>query len=374
MASKKGYPLDKTIVEMAPSSALQLGAASVAFARWKKFDKERWKGTMSLPSFGNDSPIYISGAGVNVRVEDGRYIAALNLIEKAPRIEMSLALDGGSVHAHMRRVILGEAKLGDAKIIYVERKKKWMLLMSVTWQAPAITPGRTMALHRGIRSFLTLAIARGNDPKKHDARTMILETGEDVVRHKQAYTARRRSLGQQRRQQGQGAHGHGIARAMQPITRLEDAEARWVRSKCQEIASHACKMGESYGVTRVLLEDWTNPAKDGAPELGEHVERLVRTFPFRQLRDAIEWAARKRGWTIVLVKGAGESRDCPNCGHTNEVTKSDLFRCKSCQLERPVDYIAVWNLLVRDGKTAGIAETTELIKRKRAETRPQEEV
>jgi len=374
VARKKEYPLDRVIAEHRPSSAAQLGAASIAFTRWKKFDKDRWRGETSLPSFKKESPIYLFNAGVQLRAEDGQYIASLAL--SGERIEVVLGVDGGHEHAKIAKILSGAARSGDGKIILVtdrhSKKPKWMLYLSMSWPAPERQEGRTMALHRGIKSFLSCAIQRSDTGAK-DAFSAILETGEDLLRHKEAYSARRRSLGKQLRQLGAGARAHGKGRRYEAVTRIEDAEARWIRSKCQEVAAHACRLGEHKGVTRLLLEDWTNPARDGAPHLGEHIEYVIRSFPFAQLRESIEWAAKKRGWVVEIVKTDYNSRDCPNCGHRHDAAQVDTFRCANCMLERNVDIIFAWNMLARDGKTPGIEEAKQATKRVRGRMRPGKE-
>ncbi len=203
-----------------------------------------------------------------------------------------------------------------------------------------------------------MAVARSVEEVK-DAYTTILETGEDIVRHKAGYTARRRSLGRQGRQLGAGAKGHGVDRRMERVTSLEDVEARWVRSKCQETAAHTIKIALAKGVSRILIEDWTNPAKDGAPELGEHVERLVRSFPLAQLRESIEWAAQKAGIAVDAVRTDNNSRDCPNCGHRHNHAQHGMFTCEKCELKRNADVIFAWNMLRKDGKKPGIDEANQ---------------
>jgi transposase len=219
-----------------------------------------------------------------------------------------------------------------------------------------------MAIHRGIKSFLTCAIER-SDPQRRDAFTAVLETGEDILKHKAAYSARRRSLGRQGRQLGAGAKGHGVERRHERVTRIEDSEALWVRSKCQEVAAHLFRLAERHGVGRILVEHWTNPASNGAPELGAHVEHLVRSFPLAELRACIEWGAKKRGYSVELVRTDYNSRDCPGCGHRHEQAQAGTFMCHGCKLERGVDVIFVWNMLQRDVCTPGIEETKEANKR-----------
>lgn len=348
----KPYHGDEAIAATEPSGALVTGVAGAVFARWSKWRKEKWRGEQSMPTFGGDSPLYIASKGVAVKAEDGRAILDVSLTARGSgRTRMVLAVDGGASHAKLRRLLESD-EAGDVKLVEERHdgKRKWMALISHSYEREERSGGATLALHRGVKCFLTAAVS---GPNVADAYTTILETGDDIVRHQAAYVARRRSLGQQLRQIGQGAKGHGEKRRREHMTRLMDGDARWTESKCREVAAHALKLGERRGVTRVLVEDWGNPASEGAPDLGEHVERLVRRFPLAQLRACIEWGAKKRGWTVEIVPGDMNSRTCPKCEHVHEAPRGRAFLCERCSLERSTDVVYAWNMLRRDGQAVG---------------------
>lgn len=373
----KVYSGDAQIGSTHPGAMVILGVAGAAYARWQKWRKEKWKGTMSLPTFKGGSPIYIASSNnaVQISPSDGLAILKLPLFgggddSRPPLVRLVVRPYGGSGFAALKKIFADPTCLGDCRLIEDDDrdgKRKWMAFVSFTSEVKEAPKGRTMALHRGVRTFLTAAIARSDDGK--EAYTAVLADGGDVLAHKAGYDARRRSLGKHRAELGAGARGHGKARREEHITRLEDAEARWVRTKCQEIASHAMRLAEKRGVSRILVEDWTNPAKDGAPELGEYLECLVRRFPLAQLREAIEWAAKKRGYTVEVVASDGNARTCPNCRHlhtpeqSHAFGKAGVFRCEECQLERPVDMIYPWNMLVRDGKPLPLKDQIAATKR-----------
>ena len=324
IAKGKPYRGDDAIAEIEPSSAAQLGAAGAAYARWQKFRKDAWKGATSLPSFKGNSPIYVasSSKAVQLSARDGDVILEVRLATGGKARMIVQACDG-SGFARLRHLLDGTAKLGDVRLIEDDDrtlgKRQWFAFLAFTMPVPERETGRTVAVHRGLRSFLTIAIARSGETAR-DGHSEILESGGDVLAHKAAYSARRRSLGRHKRELGAGAKGHGKARREEHITRLEGAEANWVKSKCQEVAAQLFRRMDRMGATHILLEDWGNPAKDGAPELGEHVEYLVRSFPLAQLRETIEWGAKKRGYTTQIVATDQNSRDCPACGHRHDLT------------------------------------------------------
>lgn len=371
VAKKKPYSGDEAIASLSPSSSPILGVSNQAFSKWKKWKKEAWKGTMSLPSFNAKSPIFVAGDGVKVEASDGNVVLSLRLTTEG-WTSIIVKPYHTSGRAAVKKILSSPSCVGDVRLIQEthDGKKKWQAFLSYSFDVSEVATGRTMALHRGVRTFLSAAVASEGGK---EAYTTILETGEDIRRHKDVYKIRRRSLGRQGRQLGMGAKGHGVARRYERVTRLEDAEDRWVATKCQEVAAHAIRLGERKGVNRILIEDWTNPAKDGAPELGEHVEFVVRSFPLARLRTAIEWAAKKKGWAVEVVPSDYNSRTCPSCGFVNEATKKDMFRCSECLLERSVDVVYAWNMLLRDGKPSALEDAKKASKRAAGRLREKKE-
>lgn len=331
-------------------SNVRLGVAGAAYTKWKKWTKEKWKGTQSMPSFKAGSPIFVVGQGVKISSVDGNVVLSLSLSKDMP-VHLIVKPYGPSGYAQLREVLTNPDCIGDVRLQRETGmgKKKWQAFMSFSREVKPVTGGRTMAIHRGIRNFLTVVIA-GDDKK--DAYGAILETGEDILKHKERYRARRRSLGHQNRQLGAGAKGHGVDRRYEHITRLEDSEKMWVDTKCKEIAAHAFSLGQRHGVTRILIEDWSNPASHGAPELGERLEYIVRSFPLAAIREKLEWNAKKYGWEVAIVATDNNSRTCPSCGHTHDTppVEKGMFMCSSCSYERNVDTVFCMNMLARDGK------------------------
>lgn len=352
VAKGKPYSGDEDIAVTEPSTAALLGAAGVVYARWGKWNKSRWKGDMTLPTFKGGSAIYVASSNDAIQLypNDGSTILRVHLVNEVAGERTGLIVRpyGPSGYAALRYVLEHPESVGDVRLKEEQHdgKRKWQAFLSYSQEVTERTGDVVMALHRGVKNFLTVAISSPG----REVYTAILETGEDILKHKQAYAARRRSLGQQGRQLGAGAKGHGHDRRYERITRLEAAEAHWVRSKCQEVAAHADRLAEPRNVSRLLIEDWTNPAKDGAPELGEYLEYLVRSFPLAQLRETIEWRAKRSGRTVeVAPRYAPDSRTCPLCRHVHEAAQVGTFLCANpkCRLKRPVDVVYVWNMLLR---------------------------
>lgn len=338
-------------------SMVTLGVAEEAYARWGKYHKERTKGTMSLPCYAGKQPICVAGKGVSLAAEDGGYVLDVAFLAgRYNSTRLAVRPYGPSGYAMLHRLISGEVRLGSIKIVRERHngKAKWQILIACTFERP-LPPAELniMAVHRGIHCFLTCSISGS---EKH-AYTTVLETGLDVLAHQQAYSARRRGLGAHGRELGRGAKGHGTERRYERITRLEDSDARWTRTKCQEVAAHAIKLAKRRHVGTILLEKWNNPQTDKdelAEKAGEQsfVERMVRHFPFAMLKECISFAAAKAGITVIEVGAEYDSRTCPACERLHAevpIDKERTFMCEGCRLERNVDAIAAWNMLRKFG-------------------------
>lgn len=379
VASGKFYRGDDLIATTEPGAQTVNGCSSVVYSRWQKYDKERWKGESSLASFKTKPPIAVASSdAVQLDIVDGSFVLTLKLLAgQNGTIELVVRPYGGSGFADARRLVAGISapndapigiKLGDCRLVYLEPKRSgdhgsWQAMVS--WTRPAaqsIGGGRVMALRRGIANFLVGAIGSTNE---REARFWS-ETGADIRAHKLGYSARRRSLGRQTRQLGTGAHGHGEARRLEHVTRLEDAEQRYVQSKCREVAAHAIRNAQASAVSTILIEDWSTPGSD---------EMFIVQWPFAALKESIVWAAKRHGIEVKEVSTIYNARRCPLCKQLNESSER-VFLCdnSACRLKRDREHVVAWNMLI-DAQAEGPRHPHEDMKRatKRARGRLQKQ-
>ena len=136
-----------------------------------------------------------------------------------------------------------------------------------------------------------------------------------------------------------------------------DAEENWVRTRCQQAAARVVKLAIARGVSTIMIEKWNNPITGESSDGDDPQERLVRSFPFGQLKECILWAAKRAGLNVVEVDTWGHSKNCPKCRNQGTVVNGysgdRLFKCSNCELTRSVDAIAAWNMLVENAGTSG---------------------
>ncbi len=70
-------------------------------------------------------------------------------------------------------------------------------------------------------------------------------------------------------------------------------------------------------------------------------------WAFYQLRQMIEYKAKRNQSTVIAVDPAYTSQTCPMCGHTekaNQTKKKHIFQCKTCGYTSNDDRIGAMNL------------------------------
>lgn len=361
---KRSYIMDDRIAELEPHSSVRLGVAGDVYTKWSKYNKGKWKGDSSLPSFRGRPPISIasSNKAIGLTAENGLVVLRFPLLgASAPkdrrRCAVSLAVEGGSDHAKLRWLLdnpsaIGGVKLSQRKCRTRDKKGpgkwKWFAFISYTHDVEGTDVGRVMAVHRSVHNFVTVSVSR-SDESARDAWTEILDTGEEIVKHRRSFDARRRSIQRNmKRTPGSGARGRGRKRRFEAVTKLDDAHARFVDTKCKQVAAKVVRIAKDRGVKTVILEDWANPITPDVCDLG-YAEYFVRSFPLAQCKAAIEWASKREGLEVHTVGGQYHSRCCPKCGHVHVDPQPSTFLCVECKLERPTDVIAAWNMLRNAG-------------------------
>lgn len=322
--------------------------AQQAFAKWRS---AYWKrADECLPSFRHGAPIFVrdGDAAWSVERDGNQYRLYVKLYPgRTGKIAFVVAADGGGAHAHMRRVTdqdaiaRGDVKVGDLKLIWSERKKKWIAVLAYSWPKPAdVEKEKTIAVRRGVSTFIAGACSDGD--------SRVLANGGDIVAFKSQMQARRQSLQRHLREVGAGCRGHGERRYRAAVDKLADKESRWVRTKCQQLAAAVVKYANGRGAGEVIIEDFGGPMSSGDGTGSEtKEENFIRKWPFAELKACILWACAKNGLRVREVSATRNTRTCPSCKHEHDQPQIKVFECASCGLRRPLDEVAVWNLLIK---------------------------
>jgi IS605 OrfB family transposase len=189
--------------------------------------------------------------------------------------------------------------------------------------------------------------------------------GQDVLAKKAQWASRRGALRAHKRELGAGAKGHGEKRRYETYRALDDVERNWVKTYVQQRAAAVVAVAGKFGCGSVVLEDYGAKAMaDDVDGQNAEVARLIRQFPFAQLKTAIEWACAKAGIRVVIVPAQYESVTCPKCGNIDASQDGGrgVFRCAKCSLERSVDGVAAWNMLRSAGSPDGFTNADKAMR------------
>jgi IS605 OrfB family transposase len=302
------------------------------FRQWLKVRAED-----RLPMFKKKSPIFLPPVACKiVEVEKTSVHLSLKLRGKG-RVEVAAIPVSGSAWQSMRWISSGEAKPGDCKISYDERKKKWFARITVTRprpEAPAVKSGVVLAVNRGRNNFL---YAVANDGRGGN----VIWPGSDILHFKQQIRARGAQLKSMRHHRGSGARGHGRERFFKAETMLDKKEANFVHTVCQQAAAELNRRATMIGAGTIVIEDFSTIENEDL--------RYIERWPWAQLKSAIAWMCEKTGRTLVEVPSEYISSECPRCKNL-DVTQASLtgtFHCKSCGYERANDFVACYSMLNR---------------------------
>jgi hypothetical protein len=361
-----------------PSSVYD-SAVRYTQGRYALYKKDAFRGDRSSDTYRSGAPIrWRDGCWEFVPSEKkGRYALTLELHKEGSRIErgtFEVIPDGPSMYGYAKQMADGTAKLCDARLIYVEKKKQWFakLTIQVTRKASAVAGSRVASLRQGVANAFVLVF--------EDGFTKMVEGG-DVLAFKRRIKARKVSLSKHLGKRGLtvGSRGRGKKRRFQGLRKIDDAEDRFIDNRCK---TWACALAAECVDRKVgkLLVAKMGPTLANESELGPVVSALLYQWPFARMLDRMRQAFAKVpvdaagravrgkieddddgkivcadrgrepvGYVAVEIEEyspAYDARRCPDCKHKHAARQSGLFTCEVCGFKRPADTIVAWNGLL----------------------------
>jgi transposase len=353
----------------------------------------------SFPSWHASAAFYARSRSCEVEGPPSRAVLTVPLLgagKKATRV--IVAPCGKNGEAMWRKLVSGEVKLGRVGISYDENRRKWFALISWSGEPVAeVTSTGVAAAHIGVSRFVQIVTADGFE---HNV------SGEDIVVARQRFAHRRASIQRCINTMGSGSKGHGVKRRMRPVTNLEDAESRFVTTRIRQIAAGAIAWCLAHNVGLLLWPDMTDSREGFERKTGgeahEEVRRMIHSFPFYELAQAVDREGKQRGVRVEIKNVAYDSQTCPACGyadpgnlfdatqrvevieyHGRRFTRSEVvkrFKCQKCEHQAHRDIVACVNALAKAGHAGVTGKVAEKVKAKtkgrvtKALTAPQQEV
>jgi transposase len=333
------------------AALIEGGVPGGTVSAWDQIAKQsvqRWlkeRRSTRLPSMGKGAPVALRRAELDITLEDNRPVLSMTLDpgRKQGKIKVALMTTKGPHWSLLRQVAAGELEMGGAKIL-TKDGKKWMVLLSVfAPKTPAkdVDQQKALVVHRGMHNFITCMSTEGHFRK--------LIRGNKLRAQKQSLAARRRDMGMvSPYERGDGAKGHGRDRRFDAVSRIEDLEARVVKTACQQAASAVVELAKLQGCGSIVIEQYGGIG----PDEDRNVRRFLPRFPYYQLKAAIDWACKKSELALVEIEQEYISCTCPRCNVTDTAahnTRTGIFHCRACSFHREADFVAALHMLRRSG-------------------------
>lgn len=351
----RAYQLMVEALPDTASSAVALGLAGVAFARFGYWNKHR--STTQLPTFKRGHPIVWAASGNPwsiSRDEKGLVLDVVLAAGRGQRARIAIEPCGPGDWGHVRRLLDGGgSKLGELRLAFDERRRQWTAIMGYSWpKAPAADGTVVLALRRGIATFLTVVGS--------DGYATVLDDGVQLRGYKTQLSKRRGELNRfVRRAIGSGAHGHGKRRRLAVLEKLDNAERDWVDTRCKQLGARVVKLALARGARLVLLEKDTPRAGDKESKLllGEKIAWFVERFPFYRLNMAVAGACARVGIETREQPTAYDATTCPACGAQEPelgAREKGRYECSICGYRDALDVASGFNKLIKAGQEGDV--------------------
>jgi len=344
-----------------PSGGVTGALSMLAFSRFKVWTDNYRNDARS--TFGKGQPIYVRAQETKILRDASGYVLTVQLLDKGGCFDLAVVPSGGSAHATMREITDPESawRACDCKL-QRDSKGKWYAIITFKRPRPEIKADTNvvLAVHFGVRNPIVIACTTGDS-------FLIENDGSRILHCKAQFRDRRRRIGKAMRVLGDGAKGHGILRREARFEKIEEREARFMRTTMQQWAARVMSFAERWGAGIILLDSYSPKeiAEKNDVDGNEYVARFLRYWPIAASREAVRWAAEKartthKGQSIDLPGGRREVVDAPKgepistaCPMPDCLTvdpdavnkATGVFHCKACGLERNGDIIAAFNML-----------------------------
>ena len=214
-------------------------------------------------------------------------------------------------------------KFGTARLL--NRGGKWLLLIPSTVELPEPSqPRQVVGVDMGVRFLATTYDSEG--------RTVFYD-GREVKRKREHYKKLRASLQKK-----------GTRSARRRLRKIGRRENRWMRDVNHQVSK--ALVSRQSKPTLFALENLSGVRR--ATEKVRVQDRYVQvSWAFYQLRQMIEYKAKKAGHSVIVVDPRYTSQTCPTCGlvrKANRRKKTHEYYCSNCGYRSNDDRVAAMNI------------------------------
>lgn len=331
------------------------------------------KGNVSLSQFKRSIPIILHNVSYKIKDSDKGYVLEIGLFNlkkqeelRIKRLKFLVPGLNGHEKATMKKIFEGTYKLGSGQITYNERKKKWIIAISYSFDIENTKERNNnlvMGIDLGITKVATMSIY---DTIKEDYLLMnwkerVIE-GEELIRYRQNIAKRNRDLSIASKWASENNSGHGYKSKMETCKYSKDKYNRFKETYNHKVSKYIVDLADKYNVGLIQMENLSGYSE-------QQSESLLKNWCYYDLQNKIQYKATEKGIAVNLINPQYTSQRCSNCGNIHKENRDcknnqSKFECTICKHNENADINASKNIAIPDIENI-ILEQIEGLKEKK---------
>lgn len=326
------------------NSANVESAVQIAYEDYENKKDKIFRGKARPPNYRRDCPIELRDINVNLEEGEKGYVAKLSLLSQPGKKEWGYKGNNGgqvavairtkdpSTKTILKRMLNGEYKKGNSRIVWDSKKRKWFLNISYSFDSYGDKIPKTdnvMGVDLGIINAVYMAFTKSK-------KRYVIGGGEIDSFRKQVYS-RRNSMLEQGKFCGEGRKGHGRDTKLKPINKLRDKVGNFKDTINHRYSKYIIEVAIENECKAIQLESLKGINEDS---------KFLKNWTYHDLQTKIEYKAEEVGIDVHYVDPAYTSQTCSNCGHVDKKNRKNQskFVCENCGFNENADYNAALNI------------------------------
>lgn len=343
---------------------LMEGCLSTNVAQTRQFVANRYaqdkknglfKGQVSLTQFKKDIPIIVHNKAYSIIDTPKGLGIEVSLFNKTKQKELDVKkiklvfpkLDGSS-KATLIKMMDKTYKQGAIQITYNERKKKWMMIISYTFEAikdETLNEDITLGIDLGIVNVATMSLydSKNNNFNSISWKERIIP-GDELIHYRQKIEARRKSLYIATKWSSDNASGHGYKRKTKTANKISDKYSRFRDTYNHKISRYVVDLAIKHKAKNIQMEDLSGFSDYQS-------ESLLANWSYYDLQQKIKYKAEEKGINVIFINPQYTSKRCSKCGNIHEENRDcknnqAKFECVVCGHKENADINASKNIAI----------------------------
>ena len=315
------------------------------------------KGEKTLTTFKQDIPIFIHNGSYKIWINDNKeYNVETTLFNRekqkelnVKRINFKFVNPDGNCKATLDKMMNGEYKQGAGQIIWNKRKKKWMFIISFSFEPrlKELDEHKIMGVDLGIVNVATMSVynENNNNYERMNWKEQKID-GAELIKYRQKTEARRKELSIASKWASENKIGHGYKQRMSDANKVGDKYERFRDTYNHKVSRYIVNLAEKYECGIIQMENLSGFSE-------QQTESLLKNWSYYDLQSKVQYKAEEKGIKFILIDPRYTSKRCSRCGciHNDNrdcKTNQSKFKCVECGYEENADINASKNIAIRD--------------------------